>query len=258
MAASESMARSWPESSMSANLRLGVVKLRQPRGMMGISSHSHVRPSLRVRRLLVGKPRSLLVAVPGVALLLLGCKASIQGEARAGSQGADGEVDAFADFDEQSVEDEHGGVGEFAVAPEAGTDAPALLGARHDVFVVADPVENCTCMAVVVGPANDPRLGWESKVPTIDPSTQRVVAFRMAGCHDAPAGSRGAAYRGYRQSGDDIIVMVEEAHPGRPQIFGAIVPAPKQNGSLLLESVPATLPYAKPLTGSATRCRVTP
>lgn len=195
----------------------------------------------------------------GVALLvtaLCSCKASVGGDAKAGNQGAEAQLDAFAGFDEQAVEDERGSVGEFAVTPEASGDDPALLGARHDLFVKGDAIENCTCLSVVAAAADDPRLAWEAKIPAINPATQMVVAFRMAGCSNAPEASRGAAYRGYRRSGDDVVVMVEEAHPGRPQVFGAIVPRPQPAGGLLLESVPATLPYAKPMSGPGSRCRV--
>ncbi len=189
-------------------------------------------------------------------LCAVGCKASVHGEAKAGASGADGEVDAFADFENAPIEDEKGSVGQFAVTPtQSGTDA-ALLGARHDVFVKADPVENCACLAIVAGPASDPRFGWEAKVPSANAATQLVVAFRMAGCSDVAEGSLGASYRGYVQKGNDVVVMVEEAMPGRPLIVGAIVPRPTNGGQLLLESVPGKLPYAKPLDGTQSRCSV--
>ncbi len=192
----------------------------------------------------------LLVAL----LACVSCKASVQGEAKASSSGAEGEVDAFADFDNPAVEDEKGSVGEFALTPETSGEDPALLGARHDVFVKADPVENCSCLSVVAAPADDPRLGWEAKVPRINPLTQMVVAFRMAGCAEATEDSKGATYRGYIEQGNDVLVMVEEANPGRPLIVGAIVPRPKTGGRLLVESVPASLPYAKPLESAEGRC----
>jgi hypothetical protein len=185
--------------------------------------------------------------------LLLGtsCKASVQGEAKAGADGAN--ADAFAEFDGQSIEDEKGTVGEFAVAPNQSSSDAALLGARHDVFVKADPVENCTCLSVVAAQPNDSRLGWEARVPQSNPTTQLVVAFRMAGCSDAAASDLGAAYRGYRSAGEDVVIMVERAVSGRPQITGAIVPRPK--GRLLVEPYPKSLTYGRSLDGGA-QCTV--
>ena len=198
--------------------------------------------------------RALLALVP-LGLCLLSCQGSAQGKAKAGNAG---EVDVFADFEAPSVEDERGSVGEFAVQPSPSGQQPALLGARHDVFVQADPVENCSCMTVVAGAPEDPRFGWESKRPQIDSLTQMVVAFRMAGCSDAPVGANGASYRGYVEKGNDVFLMVESAHPGRPLIVGAIVPKPKPGGHLFVESVPASLPYGKPLGSGDGQCRVEP
>lgn len=185
----------------------------------------------------------------------LGCRASVQGDARASSDGkSSGQGNAFADFDEQSIEDDRGDFGEFAVTPRSkDTGNAALLGARHDVVVKADAQgSSCRCLSVVVtGDPRDPRLSWESQIPSIDPARNLVVAFRSLDCSDTSTDGLGASYRGYRSTDDGgITVMVEAAKSGRPLITGAVIPRPGAGGQLLFEPFPTSLPYGKSLAGT--------
>ncbi len=206
-----------------------------------------------VRRWPIVNRRSLLGAAQATWLLWLcsGCQASASAQARASSDSnAELQAQGFADFDEAAIEDEAGSVGEFA----ENTNAPsggALLGARHDVFVRAEPVENCRCISAVAGQPNDPRLGWESRVPRIDENNQLVFAFRMANCGESNDEGSGVAYRGYRKVEANVVVMVEAAVAGRPQIRGAIIPRPLSGGQLLVEPFPQSMSLGQSLTGGS-------
>lgn len=144
--------------------------------------------------------------------------------------------------------------------PEPELGGPkALLGARHDLFLKEQVSRaRCRCLAVGAGAPRDAAFEWEAVVPEIDERSQLVVAFTSRGqvCEDEPPGSLGASYHGYEKRGPDVVVMVEEAKPGRPRVGGAIVPRPDPDGQLLFEPVPRTLPYGKALTGEVTRCEV--
>ncbi|HEX2735230.1 MAG TPA: hypothetical protein VHM70_26685 [Polyangiaceae bacterium] len=175
-----------------------------------------------------------------------GCHASAQAHANSsGDVGA--KADAYDDLDEHSVEDERGRVAEFADTPEA-APGTTLLGARHDLFLKSG-TSSCRCIAAAAGQPNDPRFGWEAQVPALDPNHEMVVAFKNESCPDSTP-DLGAAYRGYRTTETgDVVVMIEAAREGRPQLYGAIVPRPQGQGRLLIEPFPRALPYGQPLTG---------
>ncbi len=191
------------------------------------------------------------------ALLLLvgvlaGCSGSVQAKANtSGDASAKAELsdpeDPFGDMSERSAERAQPAQQPPPEQPLAEPAELALMGARHDVYLRAKQAEVCSCLAVVAGPANDSRLVWESAVPEIDPQNQLVVAFSShdQSCKERKDDSRQAAYRGYARSGNDVIVMIEEAKFGRPAITGAIVPRPLEGGHLFVQPADSELPFGK-------------
>lgn len=186
--------------------------------------------------------------------LLLGCKASVQGEANAGRTKAEAKAQAFSDLSEKGVEGD--GINDFAITPEEISEEGALLGARHDVFIQGAQPQVCKCLSAVATQPSDARIGWETKKPEIDSTTQMVIAFQSLTCPGAGSDSLGAAYRGYEKSEKDVIVMIEAAKPGRPAIRGALIPRPKVGGKLLVKPVPATLPWGHHPKGGSGLCSV--
>jgi hypothetical protein len=119
--------------------------------------------------------------------------------------------------------------------------------------------KGCNCLRIAAGQPRDPAFEWESVIPDIDPSSQVVVAFSSRGevCEGEPIESQGASYHGFEKRGADVIVMVESARPGRPLVSGAILPRPDSGGRILVQAVPATLPYGKSKGDSGGVCEVT-
>jgi hypothetical protein len=183
---------------------------------------------------------------PGAILLALlvvvsGCKASVKAEAKTSLD----LEEPPADFEETPESASGGGPSRAAVQ---GAAAPALLGARHDLRLVAGKQSTmCRCLAVAVGAPDNPAFSWESEIPTIDPETEVVIAFSSAGtgCTDEPKESLGASYWGYQTSAADVVVVVEAARSGRPVTTGAIIPRPGAGGHLYVRPVDASVPYAK-------------
>ncbi len=142
--------------------------------------------------------------------------------------------------------------------PEAqSADAP-LVGARPALQLAAEtPPAVCACLAVTVGKPNDPQFFWQAGPPRTTPD-QLVVAVSSAGvpCPDAPEGSLGATYWGYRQEGADVVVVVEQARDGRPMTTGAIIPRPGPGGAVYVAPQNARIPYGRPLTPGERYCRV--
>jgi hypothetical protein len=185
----------------------------------------------------------------------VGCKASVQGEANSsGRTKAEAEAEAFGELGEKGIEGDT--INDFAIEPaESGGDG-ALLGARHDVFIKGAQPQACKCLSVVAGEPGDPRIGWESKPAELNPATQLVVAFKSLPCSGATDDDLGAAYRGYKKSDKNVIVMIEQAKVGRPAISGALVPKPRSGGKLFIEPVPSTLPWGHPSDGAPGLCSV--
>lgn len=128
---------------------------------------------------------------------------------------------------------------------------PALLGARHDVSVTPGTPARCRCLAVALGPATSAELSWSGARPTIDPNTQLVIALGSEGisCEEsAPL----ASYRGYSREGEDVVILVEAAKPGRPVTHGAIIPKPGSKGQVWIQGT-GKIPYGKSVDGQA-RC----
>lgn len=190
---------------------------------------------------------------------LSGCQASVNADAATGASfDVDEEAALAAEREPPKASSDERSSALLAAGPEAGE--PALLGARHDLGL-HEPAKSasCACLAVALGPASSPAFTWRTSAPTVDPATQWVVALssESVSCPDAPSGSAPASYWGYRVEGDDVIVVVEKAKPGRPVTHGAIIPRPSGSGSVYVSPLDGTVPYGRGQDGNA-RCRLTP
>jgi hypothetical protein len=176
----------------------------------------------------------------------------VQAHASANASGKDGEE--VHDYDKPFVANPN------REAELSGTKASpyALLGARQDLNYAATPTETCKCLAVAVGQPNDPRFSWEAAVPVVDSNTQLVVAMTSQTIHCAKAkkSSLGASYQGYVTDGTSVMLLVEEAHDGRPVTSGGIVPRPAQGGALYIRPANEKIPYGSALDGRNLRCRL--
>lgn len=187
----------------------------------------------------------ILLCVPAV-----GCKATAQAKASAQMQTAEAEeVNQAAEQASTQTLAPSALQGEFTEV--------ALLGARHDLRLAPDrKTATCACVAVALGGTDDPGLQWRSVVPQIDVTTQLVLALSSDGvpCPDAARTGSGASYWGYRQASNDVIVIVEEAKPGRPVTSGAIIPKPFEQGQVYLQPLDRNVPYGRPLNGPGHLC----
>jgi hypothetical protein len=188
-------------------------------------------------------------------LLCLGCHASVQANANASTSGqSDAELEA-------EVQKER------AAAPPEGTAAPKpgappsgdrpLLGARTDLSLVPAQVPGqCSCLRVVLGSATLGAFRWKGERPAVDDQTQLVVALSSegSGCEN-PKGSLGASYWGYRRSGEDIVVYVENGVTGRPVATGAIIPKPFGQGQVYVAPVTKKVPFGKAPEGKGS-CKI--
>ncbi|MFO0568473.1 MAG: hypothetical protein U0263_22620 [Polyangiaceae bacterium] len=135
----------------------------------------------------------------------------------------------------------------------------ALLGARHDLSLAADKRSAvCSCLAVALGSPGDAAFKWEGPAPAIDAETQLVIALTSEGvaCDKAKPDQLGASYWGYKLSGDDVIVTIENAKNGRPVTAGAIIPKPVGNGQVYVRPASKAVPYGRPLQTSDKVCKV--
>jgi len=187
-------------------------------------------------------------------MIALGCQASVQGDASIDTaSGGDAELEA-------EVQKERATVPHSGPAPDGGfepeTDGRTLLGARRDLKLApSNGSAECSCVRVAVGPATLPAFQWKQSAPSLDAERQLVIALSSegAGCEN-PKGSRGASYWGYRRSGEDIVVYVENAVKDRPIAGGAIIPKPFGPGQVRLSPIKGS-PYGKPAGGKGT-CKV--
>ncbi|HEX4340515.1 MAG TPA: hypothetical protein VH062_31620 [Polyangiaceae bacterium] len=176
-----------------------------------------------------------------------GCKASVEGNVNTGK--SDEEV---ADFDKPLDLSGVNRAPTTAVPPDA-----ALLGARQDLAFNGATTAKCKCLAVAVGSPSDAAFQWASTRPVVDGNTSVVLAFTSSGvtCDAAPS-ANGASYWGYEVVGQDVVVVVESAKPGRPIAQGAIIPRPAAGGQIYVRPVDSTVPYGRPLSGTGPRCQV--
>jgi hypothetical protein len=188
-----------------------------------------------------------------IALFALSCQASVSADASANRVRADSEE--TPDFDKPIT------AKELAPKPPPALliADTALLGARHDLSLVSEHESaTCACVKVGIGAADSAVFQWQSGAPHLSPDTQ--LAFAMSSenmpCKDEPKGSSGASYWGYRISGNDVIVFVEDVREGRPRTTAAIIPKPVADGQVYVAPAKTSLPYGRPLDGKGERCKV--
>lgn len=136
----------------------------------------------------------------------------------------------------------------------------SLLGARADLRLAPGPASeaSCSCLAAVVGNAADTAFQWEETYPKTNTDTQLVIAFSSDNviCPEASPDSMGGSYWGYEISGNDLVVVVENAVPGPPVTTGAIIPRPPTGGKVLLRPRDRSVPYGASLEDPEARCEL--
>ncbi|WP_437598358.1 hypothetical protein [Sorangium sp. So ce590] len=134
------------------------------------------------------------------------------------------------------------------------------VGVRHDLALAraASRTERCSCLAVEVGGARDPRFQWAAGAPesTADNTLAVALSARGVPCPGGPADeeSRRPSISAVDQEGNDIIIEVEELPPGRPLATGAVIPKPASGGAVYVKGRSAKVPYARAAGGA--RCKV--
>jgi hypothetical protein len=183
---------------------------------------------------------ALLAAIPG-------CKASVEGSVNTGKPGEE-----VADFDKPLEPNATATRGMSDTSAQA-----ALLGARQDLTYSGGTTARCKCLAVAVGQPTDSAFQWAGTRPVIDGNIEVVLALTSAGVScDAGPEAIGASYWGYEVVGQDVVVVVESAKPGRPIAQGAIIPRPVAGGQIYVRPVDASVPYGRPISGAGPRCQV--
>ena len=205
----------------------------------------------------VQAPSFRLVAAVFGALSGLGCRASVQGDASAevAADSTDAELDAEIQKERALSSSE---------SPDGGTDVEIvssgqvpLLGARRDLALASDRASlTCSCLKLGLGQPSDAAFRWKGTAPTIDASSQLVVALSSQGmtCKELK-GSQGASYWGYRRSGNDVLVFVESAIKNRPVTAGAIIPKPFGDGQVYAAPAFRREPYGRGPNGES-RCKL--
>jgi hypothetical protein len=149
---------------------------------------------------------------------------------------------------------------EFHGAPSAPQEKiSSWVGVRHDLALAPSPQrkERCSCLAVEVGEARDPRFQWAAGAPEIGADAIAIaLSARGVPCPDgAPdEDKRRASISAVDQDGNDIIVEIEELPPGRPLATGAVIPRPAPGGAIYVKGRTPQVPYARAPGGA--RCRV--
>lgn len=212
--------------------------------------------------------RSVIVKRVGLTFLLLagavGCKASVNAEAKAGSSGSSASADGDASLD-ASAEAEAGGQGldKPVATGTAPTDeafalaasGPALLGARRDLKFKGPKHVTCSCLAVALGEPEDAAFEWEHVPPSIN-SQQIVVALSSEGVSCGGDVGLGASYKGYQTPGNDVVIMVERAHQGRPVTSGAVIPRPIADGQVYVVAAEKGSPFGGTVANPNERCKL--
>lgn len=216
--------------------------------------------------------RSVIVKHFGLPILLvlgaIGCKASVNAEAKASADanGANAEGDASFESSSESGEPSQAADSDLdkPISPAAlpaglespDTGEPALLGARRDLTYQGPKDATCSCLAVKLGQPGDSAFAWEKGPPTIDSSRQLVIGLTSEGVACEGERGRGASYKGYIVSQNDVVVMVERAHEGRPVQSGAIIPRPIGDGQIFVVAAEAGSPFGGAPGNPKERCRI--
>lgn len=186
---------------------------------------------------------------------MFGCRASVQGDASASANGANAKLDADLDAQVRAEQNSDGSTLRIAQSNRPAPGTPGgkpLLGARRDLTLAVDQAESsCSCLKVALGDETTPAFRWQSGAPKLDPETQLVVGLSSegGGC-PAPKNTEGASYWGYRWSGNDVVVYVENAVKGRPVAVGAVIPKPVGEGQVFIAPRDAKVPYGRGSEGS--------
>lgn len=211
--------------------------------------------------------RSVIVKRVGLSFLLLagavGCKASVNAEAKAGSSGSS--ADADANFEASAAGEADGDDLDKSKAAAAGPDraatvaaatGPALLGARRDLKFQGPKQATCSCLAVKLGEPGDAAFAWEHGPPIVDGSRQLVVGLSSEGVSCSENVGLGASYKGYQTPGNDVVVMVERAHEGRPVTSGAVIPRPIADGQVYVVAAEQGSPFGGTVGDPKQRCKL--
>jgi len=145
-----------------------------------------------------------------------------------------------------------------AMVSASANPSRVLLGARHDLKLRGGKgTASCQCLSVALGDARNSGMAWSAAPPNLDDGSQLSIALSSEGqaCKDEPKKSLGASYWGYRLSGNDVVVLVEAAHGGRPLTTGAIIPKPVGPGQVYVAPAHRKLPYGRALQGKG-MCKI--
>lgn len=216
--------------------------------------------------------RSVIVKRVALSFLLVlgsvGCKASVNAEAKASTDanGASAEGDASFESSSEQAEEPAASAADLdkpvsTPAPDSesqlvDTGEPALLGARRDLTYQGPKDATCSCLAVKLGEPSDPAFAWEKGAPTIDSSRQIVVGLTSEGVACDAERGLGASYKGYVVSQNDVVIMVERAHEGRPVQSGAIIPRPQGDGQVFVVAAEAGSPFGGAPGNPKERCHI--
>jgi len=203
----------------------------------------------------------LMLRVALVGLMAFGCHGSVQADANASTSGeADAELDAEVQKERAAAAAAEGTKPDQKPEAQAAADTKRpLLGARSDLTLASAQAQTgaqCSCLRVALGAANLGAFRWTAETPAVDDQTQLVLALSSegSGCTD-PKGSVGASYWGYRRSGDDVVVYVENGVKGRPLAAGAIIPKPVGTGQVYVAPAKKGVVYGKATDGKG-NCKV--
>ncbi len=192
--------------------------------------------------------RKLFCLLLGAGLVMVGCRASVKADINASANAKSSE-----EFNEPLSDEKGDSESDFGSAEQA------LLGARHDLTLAPEKkTPTCRCLAAAVGGPGDPAFKWQGGSPKMDPATQLVVAVSSEGmtCEGEKPDSLGASYWGYRLSGDDVVVIIENARFGRPITQGAIIPRPIGAGQVYVKPAGKDVPYGGSLSASDPMCKL--
>ncbi len=153
----------------------------------------------------------------------------------------------------------------LATDPTAPSQSPDFIGATPDLSLApaATRAATCACVAVVVGAPSDPAFAWRGAVPTAG-DTALALAITGEGVACEPPAKRGKhgkpgamptpSLAGVEREGEDVIVTLEAAHPGRPLVHGALIPKPGPKGAIVVRGRGA-VPFGRAAAGGKV-CRV--
>lgn len=202
----------------------------------------------------IGSPSRALLCALALGLPLVGCKASVQANVKSGAS-VKSEPDPFAHLNDPeptpSPDPNAAQLSELDAQLKGNKPALALLGARHDLQLQPRTTPTCSCMAFASGAPADSRFAWEEQPPALASSTSTVVAFGMV--EGECASDVVASYRGYEVVGADVHLLLEAAVEGRPQLSGAVVPAPQPGGRFVVVP-PKDAPFGKSRAAGESQC----